>query len=428
MDDAGPLLERIGSRVPAPQPAFERLARRRGRRRRNRRISSAVLALLIALGGFAAITSAFEGASQPQPAAPTGSAWFQRFATEGHDGRAPIAADRSGLYTLTDGAQAGAQTDVRLTRYAFDGTVVWSRGFGTSTDDDGQAIALQGGDVYVAARSGGWGHYVLLRFTEDGAELWRRELDNPGRSRAIDLAVAPNGVYVSVVAEGANENLLRKYDLNGSVVWSRRFPPYLGAVAADESGVYVLRETYTGPGVAHATLLKFDPEGKDAWSTAVEGPWGGSAVDVSTGGGRAYVMGTVDASTRAAGAPDRGAYVEAFSADGRRSWVRSLGRAGFGIIFSGGGSWADDRGVWVGAFASNRASDLGVTGPFIEHVDLAGRPDAVLQVQPSHVNGESVIEIASWKESVFVSWEQGSHDDPASWEGYVEALAPRTSQ
>lgn len=41
-------LERIGARVPVPQPAYERLMRHRDRKRRNQRIVSAVVALILA--------------------------------------------------------------------------------------------------------------------------------------------------------------------------------------------------------------------------------------------------------------------------------------------------------------------------------------------------------------------------------------------
>src|SRR5919201_1258667 len=41
-------LERIGGRVPVPQPAFDRLMRRRARKQRNQRIATAVFALILA--------------------------------------------------------------------------------------------------------------------------------------------------------------------------------------------------------------------------------------------------------------------------------------------------------------------------------------------------------------------------------------------
>jgi hypothetical protein len=47
MTDARDSLERIGDRVPAPEPAFERLLRRRERNRRNERITSLVVGLLV---------------------------------------------------------------------------------------------------------------------------------------------------------------------------------------------------------------------------------------------------------------------------------------------------------------------------------------------------------------------------------------------
>ncbi len=58
-------LERIGDRVPVPEPAFERLLRRRDRKRRNQRITAAAIAALLALLSMSILVRSFRGTQRP---------------------------------------------------------------------------------------------------------------------------------------------------------------------------------------------------------------------------------------------------------------------------------------------------------------------------------------------------------------------------
>src|SRR6266545_5575 len=58
-------LERIGDRVPVPEPAFERLVRRRDRKRRNQRITAAAIAALLALVSMSILVRSFRGTQRP---------------------------------------------------------------------------------------------------------------------------------------------------------------------------------------------------------------------------------------------------------------------------------------------------------------------------------------------------------------------------
>jgi len=58
-------LERIGDRVPVPEPAFERLVRRRDRKRRNQRITAAAIAAILALVSMSILVQSFRGTQRP---------------------------------------------------------------------------------------------------------------------------------------------------------------------------------------------------------------------------------------------------------------------------------------------------------------------------------------------------------------------------
>jgi Tol biopolymer transport system component len=65
MPDARNVLERIGDRVAAPEPAFERLLRRRDRKRRNQRIAAAVVAIVVIAAVLAGIAGSYERGPRP---------------------------------------------------------------------------------------------------------------------------------------------------------------------------------------------------------------------------------------------------------------------------------------------------------------------------------------------------------------------------
>jgi WD40-like Beta Propeller Repeat len=65
MPSARTTLERIGDRVPVPEPAFERLLRRRDRKRRNQRLTAGVIAIIVALVSFAALIRPFSMVERP---------------------------------------------------------------------------------------------------------------------------------------------------------------------------------------------------------------------------------------------------------------------------------------------------------------------------------------------------------------------------
>jgi dipeptidyl aminopeptidase/acylaminoacyl peptidase len=65
MPSARTTLERIGDRVPVPEPAFERLLRRRDRKRRNQRITAAAVAAILALVSMSILVRSFRGTQGP---------------------------------------------------------------------------------------------------------------------------------------------------------------------------------------------------------------------------------------------------------------------------------------------------------------------------------------------------------------------------
>ncbi len=124
-----------------------------------------------------------------------------------------ISADASGVYVagLTGGTLPGETSagfaDAFVRKYDAAGNEVWTRQFGSSTDDIAFSISVDASRVYVAG------------FTAAGGTL-------PGQTNA-----------------GSTDPFVRKYDAAGNEVWTRQFgtpsDEQARAVSADASGVYV---------------------------------------------------------------------------------------------------------------------------------------------------------------------------------------------
>jgi Tol biopolymer transport system component len=71
MTDVRTILERVGDRVPMPEPAFERILLRRARRRRTQRLSAGLVALVLTAALILSLTQIHPGRSRRPATAPT---------------------------------------------------------------------------------------------------------------------------------------------------------------------------------------------------------------------------------------------------------------------------------------------------------------------------------------------------------------------
>ncbi len=103
--------------------------------------------------------------------------------------------------TLAGQSRIGG-TDAVLAKYASDGTLQWSKLFGTKLTDQAEAVALgSDGSIYVAGQTMGAmngassGNYdvFLSKFSNDGTLLWSRQFGSGKADSATDLIVSASG-------------------------------------------------------------------------------------------------------------------------------------------------------------------------------------------------------------------------------------------
>ena len=147
-------------------------------------------------------------------------------------------------YGDLDGETSPGSPAVFVTKYASDTTRVWTRVFGSTSTDVGQAVAADGaGNVYVTGDTLG-------------------------------------GAFDGVAAIGLSDGFLTKFDSDGTRQWTKVFGTTAServyAIAVDGSAnVYAVGETtgdLDGPGGQSnagswdAFLIKFDSGGNIAWT------------------------------------------------------------------------------------------------------------------------------------------------------------------
>ena len=233
--------------------------------------------------------------------------WSQQFGSFESDEALAVATDASGIYAagftggiLPDLDKLG-RNDAFIRKFSANGSVLWTRQFGTEYDDEARAILAVGGAIFVAGdigvqtpptteieadkRDG-----FISRYDPSGTLVWTRRIAStvgtPNNDRANALAVDDTGIYVGGSTAGILpgqipvagwDGYLRKYDAAGTLVWTRQFGTSgfdnVVAVAANATGIFVLGETdsafsestFAG-GIYDVFLRKYDAAGNLLWA------------------------------------------------------------------------------------------------------------------------------------------------------------------
>lgn len=167
-----------------------------------------------------------------------------------------IAVDKSGNVYVSghtgssiDGQAYAGRTDICLIKYDSGGNKLWTRLCGSARNEDGNAVAVDGGgNVYVAGDAdsafdgqpfAGLNDICLVKYDSGGNKLWTRICGTTEDEGARGVAADPSGnVYVNgftegifqgVVKPGGHDIICIKYDGNGI----RLSAPIFGSVGAD---------------------------------------------------------------------------------------------------------------------------------------------------------------------------------------------------
>jgi hypothetical protein len=220
--------------------------------------------------------------------------------------------------------------DVFVARMNLAGYRTWNTFMGSSSNDQGNGIALDGsGGVYVAGSSeASWGRPInahagendisVAKLNTAASLLWNTFLGSASTDGAWDIAVDGNGyVYVTGYSAGSwgnpvnaytggNDAFVAKLDADGALVWNT----FMGApwgdeangIAVDDDGnVYVAGYSMGGWGTPLSPHGRYDDalvaklnaaDGTLLWHTFLGGEWHDQGADVAVGpSGDVFVTG-----------------------------------------------------------------------------------------------------------------------------------------
>lgn len=200
------------------------------------------------------------------------------------------------------------QRDFALIKYDTDGSIVWQRTLGSSTDDIPYGVAVDSaGNIYVVGSPevSGTRYLGLIKYNSAGTVQWQTSLKNAsttadGHAITIDASdniyVAGFGVDLYSVSSQV-DGAVAKFDTDGVLQWQRSLSDEntgneqrLRAIATDSSGnVYVggFARGYPTPGDYGFLVAKYNSSGTLQWyqqmgaDTLAEALGYGLAVDSS---------------------------------------------------------------------------------------------------------------------------------------------------
>ncbi len=328
--------------------------------------------------------------------------WSQRFGGTGFDYGYAVAVDGLGDVVVTGifqgtvdfgGGNLGSAggNDIFVAKYDASGAHLWSHRFGSTSSDQGNAVAVDGsGNVVVAGYffgtvNFGGGNLVsagiydifVAKYDAGGAHLWSRRFGGTSDDYGYGVAVDGSGNVVvtgyfagtvdfgggNLVSAGGADIFVAKYDVSGAHLWSHHFGgtgfDYGYAVAVDGSGNVVVTGYFVGTanfgggnlgsaGSWDIFVAKYNASGAHQWSQR----FGGTGVDYGDavaldGSGNVvvtgYFAGTVNfggGDLMSAGSYD--IFVAKYDASGAHLWSQRFGSMstdyGFGIAMDGVGN------------------------------------------------------------------------------------------
>jgi hypothetical protein len=284
--------------------------------------------------------------------------------------------------------------DAFLSKYDVTGNLLWVRQFGTSRNDYGDAVSIDGmGNVYVSGATEGsiggpnaGGEDVFIsKFDALGAVQWTKQIGTPDRDFVYAISVDGLGnVFLSGDTRGGLDGsnaggidaFLVKYDAAGNLNWTRQlgspFDEAAGGASADGHGnVYIsgyTRGSLGGPnaGGEDAFLAKYDAAGSMQWlkQLGTSGHENGRSV-LADGLDGVYLIGTTFGDLGATNAGIRDAYLAKYDSTGSLQSILQLGTA------------ADDWGVSISSDGRGNIYISGDTGGSLGAA-FAGIQDAFL--------------------------------------------------
>jgi hypothetical protein len=271
-----------------------------------------------------------------------------------HAAPSGIAPRRPWLSARATPLQASNDEQAFLRKFDTNGSLIWTREFGTTRGDDAIGVASDGTTVYVTGTTddllhrrqvGGTDVYVRA-FDINGIELWTRQFGSRTYDFTNAVAADATGVYVTgfvggkipgQIRRGSGDAFVRKFSPTGIRMWTQQFGTSEfdegWAIATDGTGAsYVLGDTggqlhgQTAVGRFDVFVRKFRSGGTVEWTSQFGAGIATGAGGIATDGSRlvvaGYTLGAFDGTTNSGGYD---VFVRELGLDGVPRWTTEFG-------------------------------------------------------------------------------------------------------
>jgi hypothetical protein len=270
--------------------------------------------------------------------------WTRRFGSDRDDGPSDVAVDGDGnVYVVgwTKGSLGGqAQRgwyDAFVRSYGPTGRLRWTRQFGTPAEDEANGVAIGGdGNVYVVGHThgalpgrsnAGKADAFVRSYGPDGSLRWTKQFGTSGADEAISVAVGgdgalcvagdTDGILPGRGSRGQGHAFVRCYGASGPLRWTRQGDGNAASVAiSDTQGVLLAGVIWDGGasvtmgtaagaasaapgpdqsiGESTAFVRAYEPDGTLRWARRFGGPGIDEANAVAAGPqGEVFLAGAV---------------------------------------------------------------------------------------------------------------------------------------
>ena len=265
--------------------------------------------------------------------------------TDGNDNVIVVGSTLGDLFASNLGGH-----DAFLVKYNSEGNVLWTKQFGTSSSDHAMAVSIDTSNNIVVAgyttgalttNNAGGIDVIVRKYSSVGTILWTKQFGTSANDDLFDVVVGNDDSIVLVgrtkgVLDGINmggeDAFLRKYSTNGNVIWTKQFGTtgndFARAVEVDSVGNVIVGAQTQGSlefGVANAggsdiVLRKYSSTGTILWTKQ----FGTSANDWPQG----IAVNSVDDIVIAGAISSSGSsdvFVRKYGQNGNSLWLRQFG-------------------------------------------------------------------------------------------------------
>ncbi len=234
----------------------------------------------------------------------------------------------------------GGGQDVYLVKTNSNGTVLWSKTFGGTQEDDGRGVCQtsDGGYVIIGSTNSfgaGLSDVYLLKTDATGDLLWSTTIGGAGEDYGFIVEETSDGGLILVghtdsYGGGGNDAYLVKTDADGVVTWAKTF-----GNAGDDRGFSVVQThdggyalagytTSYGAGGADVYLVKTNSSGDAQWTKTYGGLYDDQAFSLAQCNDNGYILTGFANKDNNAGI-NNDVYLLKTDVDGVLTWSRTFG-------------------------------------------------------------------------------------------------------